>query len=105
MNDEKMNKIWVSDFRPLDKGALRAFADVTISIIGSEITIRGFRVVHKDLVNSDPWVGFPQIRFEKDGKPIFRDVIETSKEVRKEIAEKILEEYDKNRKQTEKIPF
>lgn len=98
MRDEE-RKIWVSDFRPLDKGALRAFADVTIG----EVTIKGFRVVHKDLVNSEPWVGFPQIRFEKDGKPVFRDVIEASREVRKEICEKILEEYYKNKKQTERF--
>ncbi len=99
-------KIWVSGFRGLDKGgALRAFADVTISINGFEITIKGFRIVHKDLVNSEPWVGFPQIRFEKDGKPTYRDVIEFSKEMRKGITEKIIEEYYKNKSQMEKVPF
>jgi DNA-binding cell septation regulator SpoVG len=100
MKDEGL-KIWVSGFRPLDKGSLKAFADVTIG----EITIKGFRVVHKDLVNSGPWVGFPQIRFEKDGKPTFRDVIEASRQVRREISEKILEEYYKNKSQMEKVPF
>lgn len=78
-------------------GALKAFLDVTFD---EHLTIKGFRVVQKE--GQEPWVAFPQITYEKDGKTVRKDVLEVSRLMKKEITEKVLEEFAK---QTGKEPF
>lgn len=80
------------EIKLIDKGYLKAFADVTLPANIGEITLRGFRVIQKD--GQQPWVGFPTISYSKNGKTVNNPVVEVSRSVHREIAEAILREYE-----------
>jgi DNA-binding cell septation regulator SpoVG len=75
----------------IDRGNLKAFADITLKTDLGEVTLRSFRVVQME--GKEPWVGFPTISYVKNGKTINNPVIEASRGINREIANAILEEY------------
>ncbi len=89
-------EVFVSDFKLLNAGALKAFADVTYG----DMTIKGCRVVQKD--GQDPWVGFPQLTYQKNGKTVYKDVIEVPRALKKKIVDLVL---DKHKKSLGEDPF
>ena len=83
-----------------ESGSLKAFVDVTIPSELGELTLRGFRVVQQD--TAPAWVAFPNSRYtNKDGKLITAQILETSKTVKRRLADLILDEY---RRKTENTP-
>lgn len=80
---------------PLERGQLKAFADVTISFSGHELTVLGFRIVQQD--GQAPWIGFPTSSYQKDGKPVNKKLVEYSRILHQIIQERILQEYERAR--------
>lgn len=90
------NKILIELRILKDSGNLKAFADVIFPTPLGDITIRGFRVVQKE--KADPWVGFPQTSFQKNGKTQYVHLLDVSRRLRSELQNMILKEYEKNKK-------
>jgi DNA-binding cell septation regulator SpoVG len=77
-----------------ESDSLKAFADVTLCTEYGELTLKGFRVLHKS--GKEPWVAFPDSSYEdKDGKKVHKRIVEASKALNKKICDLILEEYAK----------
>ena len=79
----------------LERGQLRAFADVTISFSGHELTVLGFRIVQKD--GQAPWIALPTSSYQKEGKPVNKKLMECSRKLNQTIQETILQEYERAR--------
>lgn len=79
----------------LERGQLRAFADVTIAFIGHELTVLGFRIIQKD--NQVPWVALPTSSYQKEGKLVNKKLVECSRKLNQIIQEAILQEYEQAR--------
>lgn len=79
----------------LERGQLRAFADVTISFSGHELTVLGFRIIQKD--NQVPWIALPTSSYQKEGKPVNKKLVECSHKLNQTIQEIILHEYERAR--------
>lgn len=76
--------------RILNKKGLKAFVDVTFDDF---LTIRGFRIIHQE--GKDPWVGFPQLTYQQGENTKYKDILDVSDNTRREIEDKVLEEYKK----------
>lgn len=87
MTDEQI----VVSIHLYQSGQLKAFADVTLHTTLGEITIRGFRVVHKP--DQAPWIAFPATSYQKDGKTKFKDLLDTPQATHRKVAEAILAEF------------
>jgi len=72
-------------------GQLKAFADVTLLTILGEVTIRGFRVVHK--AEKPPWIAFPATSYQKNGETKFKDLLDMPQATHRKLAEAILAEF------------
>jgi DNA-binding cell septation regulator SpoVG len=72
-------------------GAVKAHADVRIELPGGSLVLCGFAVIDKD--GKPLWVGFPQKQGKIPGK--YFPVVEADGEVRKQIADMILEAFRK----------
>ena len=77
-------------------GNLKAFADLIFPTSLGDVTIKGFRVVQKE--GSDPWVGFPQTSFQKNGSTKYVPLLELNRRVRNQVQEIILKEFKKQSK-------
>ena len=77
----------------LERGQLRAFADVTISFSDHELTVLGFRIVQKD--GQAPWIALPTSGYQKDGKPVSKKLVEFSRKLNQTVRETILLEYER----------
>lgn len=77
----------------LERGQLRAFADVTISCSGHELTVLGFRIVQKD--GQLPWIASPTSSYQKEGKPVNKKLVQCSRKLNQTIQETILLEYER----------
>jgi DNA-binding cell septation regulator SpoVG len=77
-------------------GKLKAFADVIVTTELGDIVIKSFRVVQDE--GKEPWVGFPQIPIQKNGKIVYLPLLEISRGLKHSLQEMILEEYKKNKK-------
>lgn len=83
-------EFFISDLKIVNRGALKAFADVTFGIL----TVRGFRIVQQD--GKQAWIGFPQITYEKNGQNKFSELLEIPRSLKKEITDALLAEYEKH---------
>ena len=81
---------------PFEKGQLKAFADVTISLGPYELTLCGCRVIQNG--NQPPWVALPTSSYQKDGQQKNKKVVECSRNLDRLIKEQILEAYEKHGK-------
>ena len=77
----------------LERGQLRAFADVTISFNGHELTVLGFRIIQKD--GHAPWVALPTSTYQKAGKPVNKKLLGCSRKLNRTIRETVLQEYER----------
>ena len=80
----------------LDRGNLKALADVSIPSEFGEINLRGFRVIHKE--GQDPWVGFPSSSYIKNGKTMNYPVLRLPASLERQIADLVLAEYEASKK-------
>jgi DNA-binding cell septation regulator SpoVG len=85
-----------------DSGQLKAFADVTVLTPLGEVTIRGFRVVHKS--GQAPWIAFPATSYQKDGKTKFKDLLDTPQATHRKLAEAILAEFTRVSESSSELP-
>jgi DNA-binding cell septation regulator SpoVG len=76
----------------LERGQLRAFADVTIAFSSHELTLLGYRIVQKD--GQPPWIALPSSSYQKEGKPVNKKLVECSRKLNQTIQEAILLEYE-----------
>ena len=74
------------------KPPLMALADVTVQADDVEIKIRRCAVFER--AGQPPWASFPRRPIEKNGTRIYVNLIEASKDLKKQIFDKILEEFD-----------
>lgn len=81
---------------PFEKGQLKAFADVTISLGPHDLTLCGCRIVQNG--DQQPWVAFPTSSYHKDGQQKNKKVVECSRNLDRLIKEQILEAYEKRGK-------
>jgi len=72
-------------------GAVKARADIRIELPGGTLTLFGFSVIEKD--GKPAWVAFPSKQGKVPGK--YFPVVDADGEVRKRIAEVVLEAYQK----------
>jgi DNA-binding cell septation regulator SpoVG len=79
------------ELRRLERGSLKAFADVTFPSPVGEITVRGFRVIQKN--DQAPWVALPSVSYVKDGQTVNKPVLELPRSLHKRVAEMILAEF------------
>jgi len=79
------------ELKPFESGALKAFADVSISSGLGEITLKGFRVVQKP--EQDPWVGLPTISYIRAGQTVNKPLLELSATLRRDIVQAILVKF------------
>jgi len=87
MPDDKLHV----ELRRLERGQLKAFADVTIPTALGEITIRGFRVVQKD--GDSPWVALPTTSYSSNGSQVNKPLIDVARGVKQRLSEAILLEF------------
>lgn len=81
---------YVVDLKLMDSpGAVKARATVRIELSGGSLLLHSFSVIEKD--GGAPWVGFPQKQGKNPGK--YFPIVEADGEVRKKIADTILEAY------------
>lgn len=76
-----------------DRGQLKAFVDLTITLTTGEITLFGFRVIHDGV--KAPWVANPTISYEKGGKTLNKSIVEMSRSLQPIFLRLILDEYKK----------
>ncbi len=84
-------KFKIMNYTAVDKGSLKAFVDI-IDIDG--LILKGLRVIHE--VGKDPWVGFPQTSYQKNGKTKYGEIIVMPSEMKKQVCDLILEAYKKH---------
>lgn len=72
-------------------GQLQAFADVTLCGELGECTIYGCRVLCS--AGQEPWVAFPTVSYQREGKTQHKEVVSFSRGLRKQITDGILSEY------------
>jgi hypothetical protein len=89
MSDDRI----VVQLTPTDSGQLRAFADVTLCLGIGELTIKGCRVLHPP--GQAPWIGFPQISYEREGQRKWKNVLDLSRGLKSKVTEAILMEFKK----------
>lgn len=70
-------------------GAVRAYADLTVSFDEGQLVVYGFPVIQKD--GRSPWVGFPQKPGSKPGK--YFPLVDATGAFRQQIVEAILKAY------------
>jgi len=85
-----VSTIDIGGHKSLDKGSLKAFVDV---IDNDGLILKGLRVIHEE--GKDPWVGFPQTSYQKNGKPKYVDIIVLPSELKEELCNLTLEAYKK----------
>jgi hypothetical protein len=95
------DKLFV-EMRIVDKGKLKAFADVTFPSPLGELTVRSFRVVQED--GKLPWVGFPTISYEKNGKQINKSILEVPRVLKNLVVEAILTEFNRQSRKGIELP-
>jgi DNA-binding cell septation regulator SpoVG len=81
------------EVKKMERGQLKAFADVTLSTSLGEITMRGFRVVQKD--DQPAWVALPTSSYTKDGKIVNTQLLEISRNLKRQLCDAVLAEYHK----------
>lgn len=81
------------EMRIIDRGKLKAFADVTFPCPLGELTVRSFRVIQEE--GKVPWIGFPTISYEKNGKQINKNIFEVPRALKSQLVEAILTEFDR----------
>jgi DNA-binding cell septation regulator SpoVG len=79
------------EYKPLNKGSLKAFVDI---IDNDGLILKGLRVIHEE--GKDPWVGFPQSSYQKNGKTKYAVIIVMLSDMKKEVCDLILEAYRKH---------
>jgi DNA-binding cell septation regulator SpoVG len=79
------------ELRRIERGQLRAFADVTMPTAVGEMTIRGFRVVQKD--GEQPWIGFPSTSYSKGGTQVNKPIIDVTQSVKRRLTDVILARF------------
>ena len=80
------------ELRRMNTGNIKAYADVTVPTSIGEITLKGFRVVQRE-EDDDPWVGFPNSTYPKNGKTHTRNLLEVRQGVKRQITAAILEDF------------
>lgn len=81
------------EVKKMDRGQLKAFADVTLTTPLGEITLRGFRVVQKD--EQPAWVALPTSSYTKDGKIVNSPLLEVTRNLKRQLTDAVLAEYHK----------
>ena len=81
------------EVKKMERGNLKAFADVTLETSLGEITLRGFRVIQKD--EQPAWVALPSSSYQKDGKTVNSQLLEVSRKLKRQITDAVLAEYHK----------
>ncbi len=70
-------------------GALKAFADLKLSLANGELILHGFSVIQQE--GKSAWVGFPQKAGNTPGR--YFPITEADGELRGEIATAVLDAY------------
>ena len=81
------------EIKKMERGQLKAFADVTLTTPIGEITLRGFRVVQKD--TQPAWVALPASSYMKDGKTVNSPLLEVTHNLKRQLTDAVLAEYHK----------
>ena len=76
--------IRVTRIRPIEKGNLKAFADVQIG----EIEVRGFRVIQQP--SQGAWVSVPQTEYTKDNEKRYHNIVVLSEDLKQKVDAEIL---------------
>jgi DNA-binding cell septation regulator SpoVG len=72
--------------------SIKATADLTLTLEGGEITIRGLRVIHQE--GKYPWVAFPTNSYkDSSGQMKNFNWLEMSRKLKQEIADEVLTQY------------
>ena len=90
------------ELRRMERGNLKAFADVTIPSELGEITLRGFRVVQKG--GEEPWVAFPSSSYTKNGQIINKTIIEVSRGLKRQIVDAVMAEFKRSGAHSNELP-
>ena len=91
MSDSKI----LVELRIIDKGSLKATADITLPSDLGDVTVRGFRVIHDG--SKAPWVGYPSSSYVKNGETIRYPLLQLSARLKNHLAEAILAEYERQK--------
>jgi DNA-binding cell septation regulator SpoVG len=83
----------IVEVKKMERGNLKAFADVTLPTEFGEVTLRGFRVIQKD--EQPTWVALPSSSYTKDGKIVNSPLLEVSRNLKRQITDAVLAEYHK----------
>jgi hypothetical protein len=76
------------------KAPLRALADVTLSFVDGEVTIRRCAVFEKP--GSPPWANLPRLPIEKHGKRSYVPLIDLPRDLKQRVLDTLLDEYRKS---------
>lgn len=87
MNPDSLSVI----LRRVDRGAIKAFADVTLKTAIGDFTLLGFRVVEQP--GKEAWVGFPQASYVKDGQTVNKPVLDVTRSQEDLIKNAVLAQY------------
>lgn len=71
-------------------GQLKAYADIRIN---DEITIYGLRVIEG---LKGKFIGYPQNKYEKSGKPVYSPIVEVSEKLKQQIQKAVFDAMTQN---------
>jgi hypothetical protein len=77
----------------LDRGALRALADLTLMTPDGPLTIRGFRVIQSP--RSGFWIGFPSSAFVQNGRVVSKPILRLPRSLRHRIINVLLTSFQR----------
>ena len=83
----------------LEKGHVKAIADVTVSTDIGEITLPGYKVLQKE--GAEPWVAPPSKVIGNNGKRSYQKVVDMAQVTHRVIADAVLSEYRRRLKDSE----
>lgn len=80
------------DIKLVEKGDLRAFVDVSFKVSIWELTVQGFRI----LLGKDEklWVAHPSQSFQREGRTEYKNILDMTRSMKKQIDNLILESYE-----------
>src|SRR5262245_29808338 len=77
--------------RLIDRGAIKAFADVHLQAAIGDVTLCGFRVVAPP--EKAAWVGFPQSSYVKNGQTVTKPILDLTRSQEDLVRNAVLAAY------------
>lgn len=91
-------KVNVINMTPLSNSnsAIKAFFDVEIIEGELEVTIKDIKLVYSEK-NKQNFISFPSVKFEKDGKTIYKNLVSINpKEMYQQLSKSIIDYFNGN---------